>query len=78
MGRTTITAGDEGYEAIAAHKGEDESWTELLKRAADALEADDGGGELAPNTLTEEHIEDIAARTSRRTADELEDRLRGH
>lgn len=74
-GRTTLTADDDAVDAVAAHKRDEDSWTDVLFRAAEALEAVEGDGELNPNTLTEEHIDDIAARTAERTADEVENRL---
>jgi len=71
-GRTTITADNDAVDAVAAHKRDEDSWTDVLFRAAEALEAVEGDGEHGLNTLTEDHIDDIAARTAERTADEVE------
>ncbi|MFB6189347.1 MAG: antitoxin VapB family protein [Halapricum sp.] len=66
------------YERLEAHKHEDESWSDLVERAADALEEDGNEDDVnGLETLTEEHIDDIAARTARKTADEVQDRLTG-
>jgi len=53
---------DAGYETVDAVEGG---------------EPGDATGEHDPNTLTEDHIPDIAGATARETADILEERLRG-
>ncbi len=80
MGRKTLTIPEEIYEDLDDVKGDDESFGDTIDRlieAADADEPGDGTGEHDPNTLTEDHIPDIAGATARETADILEERLRG-
>jgi predicted CopG family antitoxin len=67
MSRKTITISEEAYNALDGEKREGESFTELAFRAAEALEDGDGAANTDPNTLTEEHIDDIGT--------EVEDRL---
>ena len=75
MSRKSITTDETAFERCRDLKREGESWADFLERAADALE-DDTGPELASSVLTEDHIADIAAEVSRRTADEVENRLK--
>lgn len=69
--RKTITVDADVHAALDELKRVDESWTDLLRRLTGGRD-----GEHGLNTLTEAHIEDIAATTARRTAEELETRLR--
>lgn len=74
--RKTLTVARSPFERCAELKREGESWSEFLHRAADALETDTGRTEHESNTLTEDHIDDIATAAARRTAEELEAKLR--
>jgi len=79
MSRKTISVSEHVYSLLKAQKGVDESFNDLLERLVQVHE--DGGAEgadgLPDDVLTEEHIDDIVAQASRKTADELENRLRG-
>lgn len=80
MGRKTLTIPEAVYEDLDDVKGDDESFGDTIERlieAANADESGDGDGEHDPNTLTEDHIPDIAGATAREAADLLEERLRG-
>jgi len=80
MGRKTLTIPEEIYEDLDDVNREDESFGDTIARLVDAVEGGelgDGTGEHDPNTLTEDHIPDIAGATARETADILEERLRG-
>ena len=80
MSRKTISVDDEVYERWVEHKRDDESWTDTLERGADALESEDGDVNASVNkskTLTEEHIDDIAAEVERRVERTLETTVRG-
>ena len=78
MTRKTITVDEAVFERLEALKG-NESWSTLLDRLADADESQDGdvNSTNASEPLTVDHIPDIANRTTRQTADELENRLTG-
>ena len=67
--RKTITIDADLYDDLATRKDATESWSDLLARLADECDAD---AEHSVNTLTEAHIDDIAATTARRTLEELE------
>ena len=71
MPRTTLSVPDALYERLEACKRDDESWPDVLKRAAEALESTDDGSERTMDALTQDHIDDIA----RATADEVENRM---
>jgi len=73
MARKTVTISEAAYEQLAAAKRDEESFTDIVLRLTSEEPPD--GGEHRPNTLTEEHIEDIATLTASRTAAELERRL---
>jgi predicted CopG family antitoxin len=75
MARTAATISEAAYEALADAKRENESFTDAVLRLTDE-KPPDGGGELGMNTLTEDHIADIADETAWRTAEELEHRFR--
>ena len=75
MTRKTITIDEDLHTRLADRKGDDESWSDLLRRLED-VETQGREAECSVNALTEDHIDDIAAAVSRRTADELETRLR--
>ena len=80
MSRKTISVDDEVYERWAEHKRDDESWTDLLERGADALESEDGDVNASVNeseALTEDHIGDIATEVERRVERALETTVRG-
>ena len=75
MTRKSISVSEDVYERLLAHKGDDDSWTDVGQRAADALDAVDGDESPdsgvdadadASHTLTEDHIDDIAAEVERR------------
>lgn len=72
MSRKHVSTTETAFEALDAQRKADESWSELFERAAEAL---DGGVETGPETLTRDDVDDIAALTARRTADEAENRL---
>ena len=78
MGRKGISI-DEGVHARGDDiKREGESWSDLLGRAFDALEAQDDGAasdrldEIPDDILTEGHIDDVAAEVERRVERTLE------
>lgn len=78
MSRKTATASEEAHEQLFQHKRESESTSEFFERCADALqriESGGAGGEIPDDVLTTDHIPDIVNTTSRRTADELEERM---
>lgn len=79
--RKTTTTSAEAHEALFEFKREDESASDLFKRAAAALEAHDPTTDESPSTpaipdevLTEAHIDDIANTAASRTVDEFEER----
>lgn len=62
------------------HKHDEDTWTDVLRRAADALDKQTDGRQVvrkmnADGALTEDHIDDIVSRTARRAAEEVENRL---
>lgn len=71
--RTNISVTDDVHERCSTLKRDDESWSAFLTRAADALEQTET--DHTQTALTTAHIDDIAARVSRRTAEEVENRL---
>jgi len=71
--RKTISVDSETYATLYALKRDGESWSATLSRAAEALESQ--AGDVNANALTVSHIDDIAARVSRQTAEEVENRL---
>lgn len=76
-GYDTVTVPESTKATLEDLAGDDESIASVIERLADGVESDDG-------TLTTDEfeaqmrdfVEDIASTTSRRTADELESRLR--
>jgi len=68
MGRKTLTVSNASKDRFDGHKRDDESQTELLNRALDALEtleAQDGSvntdrTQLPDDVLTEDHLSDIS------------------
>lgn len=70
MSRKTISIDEQVHENLQEMKRDNDSWSDLLRRLSDGQ-----GGEHDLNTLTEEHIDDIATETARQTARELENRL---
>lgn len=87
MGRTTLTGDDDVVDDLLSHKRDDENTTDLLERAeralsdqppeSDAVDVDALADELRERGfLTEDHIDDIASRTSSTTTRELESTLR--
>lgn len=65
MGRKTLTVSANSKDRFDGHKREDESQTELLERALDALEAQDAGvntdrTQIPDDILTEDHLSDIS------------------
>jgi len=80
MGRKTLTIPGEVYEDLDDVNREEESFGDTIARLVDAVDGAESGdptGEHDPNTLTEDHIPDIASATARETADILEERMRG-
>ena len=78
MGRKTITVPEPVYDDLDDVSRDDESFGDTIARLTEADgdgESHAGTGEHSPNTLTVDHIEDIAAQTASQTAAELEDRL---
>jgi hypothetical protein len=86
MSRKSISVSEDVYDRLLAHKGADDSWTDVGKRAADALDTVDGDTESpdggvdadanASHTLTEDHIDDIGAEVERRVERVLENATR--
>lgn len=79
MGRKTLSVDDETYAALSEHKQDGESWNGCLFRLAtnrDPPESVNACEQMA-DVLTPDHIEDIATRTAKQTADEVENRLTG-
>lgn len=74
--RKTISVSEDCYWDLEARKQDDDSWTDVLERLLDDAETGGGEDERNVNALTEDHIADIAAETARKTADEVENRLR--
>lgn len=79
--RKTITIDADLHAQLQSQKRGSESWTAFLQRLqqqADEAQADPQEAHPVDDleTLTEDHIDDIATRTARRTADEVETRLR--
>lgn len=71
MGRTNVPIDDDLHARLSELKGED-TWNELLARAADALEADDvDDGATQTAHIPAEQVEEIA----RQTASEVENRM---
>jgi predicted CopG family antitoxin len=68
MSRKTITVSEAAYERLQAHKDSGESWTEVINRAAEAMDSED---EHKPNAVAVTNIDEIA----RATADEVENRM---
>jgi hypothetical protein len=79
--RKTTTTSAEAHEALFGFKREDESASDLFKRAAAALEAHDPTTDsssrpaIPDDVLTEAHIDDIANTAASRTASELQEQL---
>lgn len=76
MSRKTISLNESVYNDLNDAKGEDESFSDTVERLLSTADSPDGTGEQKMNTLTIDHIDDIANRTARKTADELENRQR--
>lgn len=74
MTRKTISLDKETYDRLAELKQDNESWTEFGDRVAGEIDGRDGEHEV--NTLTEDHIDDIAGETARRVVQDLETALR--
>lgn len=78
MGRKTITVPEPIYDDLDYVNRDDESFGDTIARLIVADEdagSHAGTGEHSPNTLTVDHIEDIAALTAQQTAAEVENRL---
>jgi hypothetical protein len=88
MTRKTHSVQKDANDALEPYKRDDESWTDFYFRLADICEAHEASANetFAPDAeaiaqavaaeLDLPDTEDIATATSRRTADELETRLR--
>jgi predicted CopG family antitoxin len=71
--RKSITVDEDAFEDLARFKREEESWSDLVQRAADALESKDVAGDLEKlSTLSEGEINDIGAEVERRMQHVLE------
>ena len=73
--RTTISVSQAAHDALAAEKREDESFTDVVLRLCADSEVDAPTTDVPDGVLTVDHLEDISARTARKTADEVENRL---
>ncbi|MDL0127086.1 hypothetical protein [Halobacterium salinarum] len=74
--RKHISATQDAFQDADAVRGEDESWSEFLHRAAEAL---DGSVETDPETDLGDvmaRLDDLEATIPSRTADDVENRLR--
>jgi polyphosphate kinase 2 (PPK2 family) len=69
MSRTTLTVTDEAFKAADADRHDDESWSDYLKRVADADA--DADTEHNPNTVAVANIDEVA----RAVGDEVETRM---
>lgn len=81
-GYTTITVPEYLLDRLDRHRHDDggrPGYAETIEILLDRLESEDGGEALTPGEFESrmrEYVEDIASTTSKRTADELESRLR--
>ena len=74
--RKHISTTQDAFDAADDVREEDESWSEFLHRAAEAL---DGGVETDPETELGDvmaRLDDLEATIPSRTADDVENRLR--
>jgi predicted CopG family antitoxin len=69
--RKHISMDEAVFERLESHKAEDESWSEFAERVADSLETDGRDDKNRVETLTTEHIPEIAAAAGR----DVEDRM---
>jgi len=69
VSRTNIPVSNAVYDQLADHKGDDETWDDVLKRAADALDEELGSEQTA--CIPPEQVAEIA----RETASEVENRM---
>lgn len=81
--RVTWGISTEAAEALeaAANRKDSESATVFVLRVAELLDGTENGTDVTnrdipENVLTEAHLDDIAHETARRTAQEVENRLR--
>lgn len=79
--RKNLSVSAEAYTALADEKREGESFTDVVLRLCAGEDSEgesdpDGDAfDLSGDVLTESHLDDIASRTARKTADEVENRL---
>lgn len=79
--RRTVSAAEDVVDRLEDdHKHDGDTWTDVLQRAADALDGQidrqrDERNMNAEAPLTEAHLDDIVSRTAVKTADEVENRL---
>jgi hypothetical protein len=82
--RKNIPVDEDIFERLAAQKGEDDTWNDVMARAADALEADGSGATGAEDGCTQtariptEQAEEIARMAGHHAGDEVENRLTGY
>lgn len=81
--RKNIPTDSEVFERLAAQKGEDDTWTDVMRRAAEALEDDESGATAAEDGCTQtariptEQAEEIARMAGDQAARELQNQLTG-
>jgi len=75
MSRTNLPVSDEVYDRLAEHKSDDDTWEDVLERAADALDGTDTSEQTAH--IPPEQVDEIAGRVASETVSELEERMRG-
>lgn len=79
--RKNIPVDERLFKRLAALKGEDDTWDDVIARAADALEADENGETdsdeacIQSARIPTEQVEEIARLAGDQAARELENRL---
>ena len=76
MGQTSIPCDSDVRDRLAADKPDDASWSEYLSVLHSEQEIVVDGSEPSDVTLDGGTVSDIANETARKTAEQLEDRLR--
>lgn len=74
VNRTSITCHISTFDRLNDRRHDGESWDSYLNRLADAAESTDDAANS--NEFTPDDIDDVADTIARRTADEIETRLR--
>jgi len=81
--RKNIPVDEPLYERLVAQKADDDTWNDVMERAAEALEADESEGTDAAEACIQtariptEQAEEIARMAGRHAGDEVENRLTG-